>query len=480
MNGVTFVKKWILGGGEGVFQRKNPVPQSCDSRLKLPVTDRQHSPMTTSASLPESPSPPRFLAGEVHGTVLRGFIEACAGLHILAASEQEGLAGDIEPDRWYPLERFAQFEQWVESKFEQAAVILEKAGIEFAKQWAARPGYGGTAGSGVDFLLLQCESKGYGQIVRGDERDIGRLELIRLDLIAGAAVIVSDTPFSRDFERGAIAGGMLAVGDLWYVKVDNSQDPDRFQIDFKPGYRGADLADPAAIPGIQEWDSRLAQAPAWVERLYWRHQALVEEQRRDRAFWRAAHAALERLAAELRQVSQQMKELAHRDTLTGLLNRRGILLALAQEFSRSVRYGQPLSLAILDVDWFKQVNDTHGHLVGDEVLRQTASLFSGMLRLSDTIGRLSGEEFLIIFPSTALSEAVHAADKLRMALGRFEFSGTDGPFTITASFGVAGRSGDIENPMEMLRRADCALYQAKAAGRDRVERFVSTDAYSLE
>ncbi len=431
--------------------------------------------MTNSRLFIEKPKLLRSLPGEVHGTVLIGFIEACTNLHLLTPGEPRELIGDIEPTGWYPLERVRELERMVDSKFENASIILERAGIEFIKKWVKEVGEREAIRSGIDFLLLQCDSRGFGNVFRGGNHEIGRFELIHLDLIQGRAAIVSNTPFSRSFEKGVITGGMLALGDLWYVKVDNGADPNRFEIDFKPCHPDTFMLGLAEIPSIREWDGRADHRRELVDCLYWRYQGLIEERRRDRAFWHETNTMLERLATELREVSRQMKDLAHRDSLTSLLNRRGILLALTQEFSRSVRYEQPLSLAILDFDWFKQVNDNHGHMMGDEVLYRGVTLLAGLLRSSDTIGRLSGEEFLVIFPGTTIGETLLAADKLRLSLEQLEFAGKDGPFHVTASFGVAGRTDGIDNPMEILRRADCALYQAKAAGRNRVERFSLID-----
>jgi diguanylate cyclase (GGDEF)-like protein len=423
--------------------------------------------MNTRARLYSPPEPLRHLAGEIQGAALLGIAAACATLHLFPPSELHVLTGHPDPASWYPLERLAHIEQAIADKFAGAAIILEKTGGEFIKHCLAAECAGPPLGSGIDFLRRQRGAKGYGQIVRGNARAVGRFELAELDLAQGRALIVSSTPFNRDFERGLIIAGMLAPGDIAYAKVDNSRDPNRFEIEFRPCVEGLGAAVPFLAPQAEDRDERPHERGTAEEALYWRYQGLLDAQRRDRAFWLAVQAAQERLIQELQETSRQMHALAHHDALTGLPNRRGILLALSQEFSRAVRYDQPLSIAILDLDWFKQVNDTHGHLAGDEVLRAAATLFAARLRLSDAIGRLGGEEFLILFPGTTAGEAGQAADKLRKALAEAQFPGRYGLFRVTASFGIAGRD-DAESPVELLRRADDALYQAKATGRDRV------------
>lgn len=426
--------------------------------------------MSTGANLLENQKLLSVLSGEVQGAVLIGFIETCIRLHILTPGEQRDWAGDIQQDGWYPLVRLVELQRRIASKFEDADIVLEKAGIEFIKKWIASMGNKRFIRSGLDFLLLQCDSWGYRRLVRNAGREVGYFELTNLDLLRGAARIASATPLNRSFEKGVIIGGMLATGDLCYVRVDNGADADCFEVDFKP-LRILEEPPPIPGPGAEAFEPPSGLARQFVENLYWRYQGLIEEQRRDGAFWQVVNAGLARLAAESLEVSRRMKDLAHSDTLTGLPNRRGIFLALTQEYSRALRYDQPLSVAILDMDWFKRVNDTHGHLIGDEVLRRSASTLAGSLRLSDTVGRLGGEEFLIIFPGTPLAEAGRATEKLRLALAEVEFAGSAGPFHVTASFGVACLAWDNDNPMELLRRADCALYRAKEAGRNRVVCF---------
>jgi diguanylate cyclase (GGDEF)-like protein len=171
-----------------------------------------------------------------------------------------------------------------------------------------------------------------------------------------------------------------------------------------------------------------------------------------------------RLAAALARVEQ----LAERDELTGLPNRRRVLAALAEERERYSRSGVGFSVAMLDVDYFKRVNDLHGHPVGDAVLQSVAQLMRTALRKPDLVGRMGGEEFLMILPGAAgLAEAEQVLERVRAAIECNDWSATGADLQVTASIGVAvGAPGE---PVESLvGRADRGLYLAKQRGRNQV------------
>lgn len=162
---------------------------------------------------------------------------------------------------------------------------------------------------------------------------------------------------------------------------------------------------------------------------------------------------------------KQIEELSVTDRLTGLFNRLKLDDVLENEFRRYQRYQTPLSVIILDVDHFKQVNDRYGHLIGDEVLTEIADLIQNNIRACDIAGRWGGEEFLIICPSTPLEGGMVVAEKLRKAISNHPFTTTNSQ---TASFGVANLTlnGDLN---QLLKAADDALYRAKQNGRNCVE-----------
>jgi diguanylate cyclase (GGDEF)-like protein/PAS domain S-box-containing protein len=185
---------------------------------------------------------------------------------------------------------------------------------------------------------------------------------------------------------------------------------------------------------------------------------------------RIAFAAnLAAIAIENRQVHEELERRAYTDYLTGLANRRHFLEQAENELTRTVRYGRELSILMLDVDRFKQVNDTYGHKVGDLVLKRLSELCRATLRDVDIVGRIGGEEFAVLLPETGSEQAVQAAERLRAAIAATHVSlGSGLPLRFTASFGVTTLREKEANIDMLLNQADQALYRAKNEGRNRV------------
>lgn len=170
----------------------------------------------------------------------------------------------------------------------------------------------------------------------------------------------------------------------------------------------------------------------------------------------------------LRNQTNQMTELAHTDPLTGLSNRRHMIEQLDREFSRARRYQRPLSLLYLDLDGFKAINDHFGHLFGDEVLSNAAVSMRSVLRSTDLLARIGGDEFAVLLPETDLKGAVGVANKLRRALLAFsDHLGSSVP-RLTFSAGVAQLLPEDESIDDLLARADDVQYQAKASGKGEI------------
>lgn len=178
---------------------------------------------------------------------------------------------------------------------------------------------------------------------------------------------------------------------------------------------------------------------------------------------------LDRQNRELQRALSRIEELATHDELTGVHNRRSLNEFLKHELDRAQRGGGPFCLAIMDLDSFKQINDTWGHAVGDAVLVRIARILADHLRDADRFGRFGGEEFLAIFVDTSVDEAALVAERLRAAVAREEIPELPGEAGITVSLGIAEwqRSDD---PETIIERADRALYQAKHQGGNRVSR----------
>ncbi|MEA1049396.1 diguanylate cyclase [Lamprobacter modestohalophilus] len=163
-------------------------------------------------------------------------------------------------------------------------------------------------------------------------------------------------------------------------------------------------------------------------------------------------------------LQKKIQTLSERDTLTGAYNRMKFDQLLQAAISAHARYGQRFSIALCDIDHFKRVNDEHGHLAGDAVLRQFAALLQAQTRASDALARWGGEEFVLLLPMTSVQAATTAAEKLRRAIVNDHWPVID---QLSASFGVAARTPG-ESADALLDRADHALYQAKESGRNRV------------
>jgi diguanylate cyclase (GGDEF)-like protein len=183
-----------------------------------------------------------------------------------------------------------------------------------------------------------------------------------------------------------------------------------------------------------------------------------------------AIAAQASLAIANARLYQQTLELSFTDALTGVPNRRQLFLRLENELSRSLRFGDPVSLLMIDLDLFKRINDAHGHRVGDGVLRGVALSLRRSIRKIDIVARYGGEEFCVVLPRVGKPEALDVAEKLRRAVAAASMPGPEGhgPLSVTISVGVATLGIDAEDVAGLVEKADGALYEAKRLGRDRV------------
>ncbi|BCS52352.1 diguanylate cyclase [Geobacter sp. SVR] len=182
------------------------------------------------------------------------------------------------------------------------------------------------------------------------------------------------------------------------------------------------------------------------------------------------HLKIKHLQDDLKRTNELLLELSNTDHLTGMYNRRYLMEALDKEVQRSSRKGGNLSLILMDIDHFKQVNDTCGHLQGDVVLQKVALHLQKELRSYDIAARYGGEEFVAVLPDTSLEEAAFVAERVRASIRGIRFTGALSSLSITVSLGVATfTSPGCRSVDEFIKLADDALYRAKANGRDRVE-----------
>ncbi|MEW6543364.1 MAG: GGDEF domain-containing protein [Nitrospirota bacterium] len=183
------------------------------------------------------------------------------------------------------------------------------------------------------------------------------------------------------------------------------------------------------------------------------------------------YGALAELAQREKSHKEQLVHQAMHDELTGMPNRRHLMETLGRSLEEARRFESPLSCAVLDVDHFKEINDTYGHDVGDLVLKDYSSILAVQSRGYDLAGRLGGDEYVWILPRVEKDGAIAAGERLREAVARFQFGYSDVSFRLTTSIGVTTYNPGSNlppTPSQMLKAADLALYQAKRAGRNRV------------
>jgi two-component system, cell cycle response regulator len=186
------------------------------------------------------------------------------------------------------------------------------------------------------------------------------------------------------------------------------------------------------------------------------------------------------LQRQLMEAREALRVQATHDALTGLLNRGRVLEVLLTEIARSERELRPLAVLMLDLDLFKQINDTRGHMAGDAVLREAARRMRAATRQYDAPGRYGGEEFLIVLPGCNARDACAQAERIREAFAGEPFNAGGEPFAVTCSIGVSSRDGCAAGDADrLIREADAALYAAKNQGRNRVAAFAAEEVSAV-
>lgn len=181
------------------------------------------------------------------------------------------------------------------------------------------------------------------------------------------------------------------------------------------------------------------------------------------------HLKIKHLQDDLKRSNELLLELSNTDHLTGLFNRRFLMESLDKEVQRARRKDGQVALLMLDIDHFKRVNDTHGHLQGDVVLQKVAIHIQKELRSYDVAARYGGEEFVAVLPDTSLKEASNVADRIRLSVQGMRFAGSLSDERITVSLGISIFPSPLFDDIDgLLRSADEALYRAKESGRNRV------------
>ncbi|MEJ2153813.1 MAG: diguanylate cyclase [Desulfobacteraceae bacterium] len=249
-----------------------------------------------------------------------------------------------------------------------------------------------------------------------------------------------------------VCGLMLCIGILAYIFGHRLVGPVRRLSSEAARVASGDLDVDIPVSGLSEV-SYLTQV--------FNH--MVISLRRNREKLSSANQAL-------RETNEELHQISITDSLTGLYNRKHIMEIIGQEKSRAQRNHNGLSVLMLDIDYFKKINDTYGHQVGDTVMARLAETLTASVRECDHVGRYGGEEFLVILPDSTVENAIFTAERIRANVGNLQFIEDHENFSVTVSIGVAGFPDHGENTHSILGCADSALYQAKAGGRNRVVR----------
>jgi two-component system, cell cycle response regulator len=186
----------------------------------------------------------------------------------------------------------------------------------------------------------------------------------------------------------------------------------------------------------------------------------------------ATQVKMKNLWDELQEKNKLLEELVKKDSLTNLYNHRYFHDRIVEEFSRSKRYGLALSCVLVDIDFFKKINDTYGHQAGDEILKKLAGIILAGIRDVDVAARYGGEEFAIILPHTTLENATTYSERIRHSVDKADFQFEGNSIRVTVSLGVASLpENNPQTHTDIIRFADDALYAAKNTGRNRVEQY---------
>ncbi|MCG8617218.1 MAG: diguanylate cyclase, partial [Desulfobacterales bacterium] len=317
------------------------------------------------------------------------------------------------------------------------------------------------------------------------KRDYPEIHIVPADTTKTALQMVNDKKVDAYVGNIAVANYMMTHGDMRQLKIVAPSDYGNIDYSFiaprewpelitvlNKGYRSlpADFHTLTqqkwfSVQVVERIDYRLlwqavggaGLVVAWI--LWWNRKLFAQKEKTEKAL-----GQLQAAQVELKEKNEMLEKLSITDQLTSLYNRLKLDTVLEEEFQRSKRYGNVFGVIMTDIDRFKQVNDTHGHQVGDKVLTGFADLLVGTVRTVDTVGRWGGEEFLIICPETDRDGLLHLAENLRRVIAAHSF---DTVGQVTASFGVTLYDGH-PTVDAMISRADEALYLSKENGRNRV------------
>ncbi|MDK9713489.1 GGDEF domain-containing protein [Sulfuritalea hydrogenivorans] len=418
--------------------------------------------------------------GQMVGVMLAGLVKSLTNVKVMSGEHATQLTADIEADAWYPMSTFFSVLDEIQRFGIDLDPVLFQAGITFVRDWFGKFDGRSMFPSAAHFIRMQGNSGGYSMVHRGDAEEIGWQDLLELDESACCAKIVCVTPYPREFERGIFHGGVLMTGDVDYVHVESSEEHynrhlSKKTITIQYHRKSDDQADDsldAFLAGMSP--SAPVVLPDHLQKpMAWRLKAVQEQHSCDKLFFEQSSLLLSKAASRIYELSQTLDHLAHYDELTETLNRRAVFDRAEAILTLAARHRWPVSFIMLDIDHFKSINDTWGHAIGDEALRSVVVAIRSRLRESDLMGRIGGEEFLVVLPQTELEGAFAVAENLRAAVENLTLPVSDkATARITISLGVAiANSPHAETVGSYIGKADQALYRSKRNGRNRVTVF---------
>lgn len=418
--------------------------------------------------------------GEMLGSMLVGLVHSLKNVQVISGEKAAYLVKDIESTGWYPMSIFCAVldEAWKHDI--DFAPILFQAGFKFVEDWYLSNGGKSVISSAVDYLRLQAKNVGYSTTHRGDPDKIGWQDLVELDEPAGRATVVCVTPYPMEFERGIMYSGTLMAGDVQFADIESIEEPYNRYLSKKTHHiRFKKNPDKATNDALDAFLSSMSPAapvtlPAHLhEAIAWRLKGAEEQYRNDRLYYEQSGLLLSKAAGNIYEISRKLERFAHQDELTNLLNRRAVFEKTKIILALAARHSWPVAFIMIDIDHFKPINDTWGHAAGDDTLRHLATIFKSRLRDSDLIGRVGGEEFLIVLPQADLEATCTLAENLRIAVEQHTQFCTDNQrISVTISLGVSIVNGPkVEDMDHYIMQADRALYRAKRNGRNQVAVF---------
>ncbi len=411
--------------------------------------------------------------GEVSGLYLKVLFEACPH-HCLIDLRESGLvAEEIDPQGWYPFQLLLNLLTDFRCAFPQSNALAFEIGSAFSQLSFHQPLLlSQPINNSRDWLYLHKEGKSYKSVVRGPKEIVGWCRMLDIDEEQGIAVFEDVSPFRGEFVRGVFYGGFIPLNDLDYYQVDVESSPypgsdylfyNRITVSFQFRPQSVDLERLETIENGTLNSSDLTAAE--LNSLLLRQKLQRERIEHERAFFITTSRLLEQAVSMIEQQRDDLEQIAYRDNLTGLPTLRVIEQHFARITNAAKRCEHQITVLFCDLDRFKTINDTHGHAVGDAVLKEVAQRIIHQLRPTDLASRIGGDEFIIVLDRIQYPEdATAIVTRIREAVTT-PFYCQERNLNPGISIGYASFPNDGKDLKTLLVVADQRMYLDKEANR---------------